>query len=42
MIQRRRGPAAGTDNGSGLKVSGPSDRFERETEAIDAPAAAAG
>ncbi|MER7695421.1 MULTISPECIES: DUF4157 domain-containing protein [unclassified Streptomyces] len=33
VIQQRRGPVAGTDNGSGLKVSDPSDRFEREAEA---------
>ncbi|WUN34867.1 DUF4157 domain-containing protein [Kitasatospora sp. NBC_00315] len=33
VIQQRRGPVAGTDNGQGLKVSDPSDRFEREAEA---------
>ncbi|GAA1938785.1 eCIS core domain-containing protein [Kitasatospora viridis] len=33
VIQQRRGPVAGTDNGSGLSVSDPSDRFEREAEA---------
>lgn len=33
VIQQRRGPVAGTDNGSGLKISDPSDRFEREAEA---------
>ncbi|MER7582593.1 DUF4157 domain-containing protein [Kitasatospora sp. NPDC097691] len=33
VIQQRRGPVAGTDNGTGLKVSDPSDRFEREAEA---------
>ncbi|MEV7197145.1 DUF4157 domain-containing protein [Streptomyces sp. NPDC093510] len=33
VIQQRRGPVAGTDNGAGLKVSDPSDRFEREAEA---------
>ncbi|MEU0401567.1 DUF4157 domain-containing protein [Streptomyces sp. NPDC006197] len=33
VIQQRRGPVAGTDDGSGLKVSDPSDRFEREAEA---------
>ncbi|MEU9100849.1 DUF4157 domain-containing protein [Streptomyces sp. NPDC048361] len=32
VIQQRQGPVAGTDNGSGLKVSDPSDRFEREAE----------
>jgi hypothetical protein len=33
VIQQRQGPVAATDNGSGLKVSDPSDRFEREAEA---------
>ncbi|WP_086741008.1 DUF4157 domain-containing protein [Streptomyces glaucescens] len=33
VIQQRRGPVSGTDNGAGLKVSDPSDRFEREAEA---------
>ncbi|MFE0174567.1 DUF4157 domain-containing protein [Streptomyces sp. NPDC059002] len=33
VIQQRQGPVAGTDNGSGLSVSDPSDRFEREAEA---------
>ncbi|MFD8753272.1 DUF4157 domain-containing protein [Kitasatospora sp. NPDC059577] len=33
VLQQRRGPVAGSDNGSGLKVSDPSDRFEREAEA---------
>ncbi|MFJ8314181.1 MULTISPECIES: DUF4157 domain-containing protein [unclassified Streptomyces] len=33
VIQQRQGPVAGTDNGSGLKVSDPSDRFEREAVA---------
>ncbi|MFI0466247.1 DUF4157 domain-containing protein [Saccharopolyspora sp. 5N102] len=32
VIQQRSGPVAGTDNGDGLKVSDPSDRFEREAE----------
>ncbi|TYK49381.1 DUF4157 domain-containing protein [Actinomadura decatromicini] len=32
VIQQRRGPVAGTDNGDGLKLSDPSDRFEREAE----------
>ena len=32
-IQQSRGPVAGTDNGDGLRVSDPSDRFEREAEA---------
>ncbi|MFG2913174.1 DUF4157 domain-containing protein [Kitasatospora sp. NPDC048298] len=33
VIQQRQGSVAGTDNGAGLKVSDPSDRFEREAEA---------
>ncbi|MDH6709247.1 hypothetical protein P3T27_005993 [Kitasatospora sp. MAA19] len=33
VIQQRSGPVAGTDNGTGLRVSDPSDRFEREAEA---------
>jgi hypothetical protein len=33
VIQQRQGPVAGADNGAGLKVSDPSDRFEREAEA---------
>jgi hypothetical protein len=33
VIQQRQGPVAGTDNGTGLKISTPSDRFEREAEA---------
>ncbi|MFH9355408.1 DUF4157 domain-containing protein [Kitasatospora sp. NPDC017646] len=33
VIQQRQGPVSGTDNGNGLKVSDPSDRFEREAEA---------
>ncbi|MFC8714056.1 DUF4157 domain-containing protein [Streptomyces sp. NPDC057197] len=33
VVQQRRGPVAGTDNGQGLKVSSPSDRFEQEAEA---------
>jgi len=32
VVQQSRGPVAGTDDGSGLKVSDPSDRFEREAE----------
>lgn len=32
VIQQRSGPVAGTDNGAGLSVSDPSDRFEREAE----------
>lgn len=34
VIQQRQGPVAGADNGSGLSVSDPSDRFEREAERI--------
>lgn len=33
VIQQRQGPVSGTDNGGGLRVSDPSDRFEREAEA---------
>ncbi|WP_033352571.1 DUF4157 domain-containing protein [Kitasatospora aureofaciens] len=33
VIQQRRGPVAGTEVGSGLRVSSPSDRFERAAEA---------
>ncbi|MEU8512904.1 DUF4157 domain-containing protein [Kitasatospora sp. NPDC048722] len=33
VIQQRQGPVSGADNGNGLKVSDPSDRFEREAEA---------
>ncbi|MFJ8623660.1 DUF4157 domain-containing protein [Kitasatospora sp. NPDC093550] len=33
VLQQRRGPVSGTDTGNGLKVSDPSDRFEREAEA---------
>ncbi|MFI2318367.1 eCIS core domain-containing protein [Streptomyces sp. CB00072] len=33
VIQQRQGPVAGTDNGAGLHISDPSDRFEREAEA---------
>ncbi|WP_280664476.1 DUF4157 domain-containing protein [Kitasatospora sp. MAP12-44] len=33
VVQQRQGPVAGTDNGDGLKVSDPSDRYEREAEA---------
>ncbi|MGJ5878779.1 eCIS core domain-containing protein [Streptomyces griseiscabiei] len=32
VVQQRSGPVAGTDNGAGLRVSDPSDRFEREAE----------
>ncbi|MFD8408764.1 DUF4157 domain-containing protein [Streptomyces anulatus] len=33
VLQQRQGPVAGTDNGAGLRVSDPSDSFEREAEA---------
>jgi hypothetical protein len=33
VIQQRSGPVAGTDNGSGPRISDPSDRFERQAEA---------
>ncbi|WP_344717768.1 DUF4157 domain-containing protein [Pseudonocardia yunnanensis] len=33
VVQQRQGPVAGTDNGDGLRVSDPGDRFEREAEA---------
>ncbi|MEU4038545.1 DUF4157 domain-containing protein [Streptomyces collinus] len=33
VIQQRQGPVSGTDNGNGLRVSDPSDRFERAAEA---------
>ncbi|MER7727986.1 DUF4157 domain-containing protein [Streptomyces sp. NPDC096323] len=33
VIQQRQGPVSGTDNGGGLRVSDPSDRYEREAEA---------
>jgi hypothetical protein len=33
VIQQRQGPVSGTDDGHGLTVSDPSDRFEREAEA---------
>ncbi|MFE7838905.1 DUF4157 domain-containing protein [Streptomyces sp. NPDC057474] len=49
VIQQRQGPVAGTDNGAGLSVSDPSDRFEREAEAnatramsVPGPSAGAG
>lgn len=33
VVQQRSGPVDGTDNGSGVKVSDPSDRFERDAVA---------
>ncbi|REK85969.1 DUF4157 domain-containing protein [Streptomyces inhibens] len=32
VIQQRTGPVSGTDNGSGLSISGPCDTFERAAE----------
>ncbi|WP_420719678.1 DUF4157 domain-containing protein [Streptomyces sp. NRRL WC-3618] len=32
VLQQRSGPVAGTDHGGGLRVSDPSDRFEREAD----------
>ncbi|MFF1923881.1 DUF4157 domain-containing protein [Streptomyces sp. NPDC058221] len=32
VVQQRSGPVSGTDQGNGLSVSHPSDRFEREAE----------
>ncbi|MER6556441.1 DUF4157 domain-containing protein [Streptomyces sp. NPDC001027] len=45
VLQQRSGPVAGNDHGGGLRVSDPSDRFEREADAnaqrvMDGPAAA--
>ncbi|MFF1919419.1 DUF4157 domain-containing protein [Streptomyces sp. NPDC058221] len=33
VVQQRSGPVAGTDDGTGLRLSDPSDRFERAAEA---------
>ncbi|MFB7508572.1 eCIS core domain-containing protein [Streptomyces broussonetiae] len=33
VIQQRQGPVSGTDNGAGVRVSDPSDHFERAAEA---------
>ncbi|MFF3407221.1 DUF4157 domain-containing protein [Streptomyces sp. NPDC002742] len=33
VVQQRRGPVPGTDHGAGLRISDPSDRFERAAEA---------
>src|SRR6476469_7203245 len=46
VVQQRSGPVAGSDSGGGIKVSDPSDRFEREASAnadraMSAPAPAA-
>jgi uncharacterized protein DUF4157/uncharacterized protein DUF4765 len=41
VLQQRRGAVAGTDNGQGLRISDPADRFEREAEANAARAMAA-
>ncbi|MFL6125364.1 DUF4157 domain-containing protein [Actinophytocola sp.] len=34
VVQQRGGPVEGTDTGSGLSVSDPTDRFEREAEQV--------
>ncbi|KRV50203.1 hypothetical protein AQ490_13850 [Wenjunlia vitaminophila] len=34
VIQQRRGPVAGADTGTGLRLSDPGDRFEREAERV--------
>jgi hypothetical protein len=34
VVQQRSGPVDGTDNGSGLRVSDPGDRFEREAAEV--------
>lgn len=34
VVQQRRGPVAGTPAPGGIRVSDPSDRFEREAEAV--------
>jgi glycosyltransferase involved in cell wall biosynthesis len=41
VIQQRSGPVAGTDQGNGLRVSDPSDHFERAADANAARALAA-
>ncbi|WP_446750202.1 eCIS core domain-containing protein [Streptomyces sp. Ncost-T6T-1] len=33
VIQQRTGPVSGADDGTGLRISDPSDRYEREAEA---------
>ncbi|MFW6695765.1 DUF4157 domain-containing protein [Streptomyces sp. MAR4 CNX-425] len=33
VVQQRQGPVQGTDHGDGLRISDPSDRFERAAEA---------
>ena len=33
VLQQRQGPVDGTDNGNGLRVSDPGDRFEQDAEA---------
>ncbi|WP_327695927.1 eCIS core domain-containing protein [Streptomyces sp. NBC_00459] len=33
VVQQRNGPVSGTDHGNGLKISDPSDKFERAAEA---------
>ncbi|MFC9179200.1 DUF4157 domain-containing protein [Streptomyces globisporus] len=33
VLQQRTGPVSGSDDGTGLRISDPSDRYEREAEA---------
>jgi len=40
VVQQRSGPVDGTDDGSGVKVSDPNDRFEQEAEHVAAQVAA--
>ncbi|WP_406690125.1 DUF4157 domain-containing protein [Saccharopolyspora sp. ID03-671] len=42
VIQQRRGAVDGTDNGAGLQLSDPTDRFEREAEENASRALSAG
>lgn len=41
VVQQRQGPVAGTDTGTGIRVSDPADRFEREAAATAERAVAA-
>ncbi|WP_063786428.1 eCIS core domain-containing protein [Streptomyces acidiscabies] len=34
VVQQRRGPVSGSDTGHGFQVSDPSDRFERDADAV--------
>lgn len=42
VVQQRSGPVDGTESGGGVKVSDPSDRFEREASATAEAAMSAG